>query len=444
MTDGGAVFRPNTGRAPVPLRPRSVYAELDAFGDGDGAVLVESRVSRNLRLAAEFATQEGRIAGGLLYGRGFVDEKGAYLVVSGYLEAGPGENRGDRVHRARNDQFTLSDADLRLLRKDASRMYTSSAEVGWWRSLPAAGEFGPKDLQTQAALVGPGGAGLLVFGSGLDWGTAYLGPAALSPDPPGLVLPPEPASESPDDLEPEAVPAVEVAEAVPAVEPVPAVEAVAELSAEPGPEAEPALEAEPVPDAEPDLMADLGFHVVPDPESDPGFDPDMEQDPDMELERDVDFDRGTEPVTGAGFDPGAEPGSYNGFEPGTEPGDYDDIESDAEPDVDEPPATRPLAPVTSLATRRQPVLTPAPEPSGPREMSPVLKPEREWGAKEHNPSYVGPETPTDVKIVVGLLCLVVIIAAIMIGMLVHYALAAVIVGVVGLLVICAFLWFSRL
>ena len=57
---------------------------------------------------------------------------------------------------------------------------------------------------------------------------------------------------------------------------------------------------------------------------------------------------------------------------------------------------------------------------------------------------MGPETPTDVKIVVGLLCLVIIIAAIMIGMLVSDLLAAVIVGVVGLLVICAFLWFSRL
>ena len=77
-------------------------------------------------------------------------------------------------------------------------------------------------------------------------------------------------------------------------------------------------------------------------------------------------------------------------------------------------------------------------------MSPLRKPEREWGIKEPNPSYVGPETPTDVKIVVGLLCAVVIAAAIMIGMLVNYALAAVIVGVVGFLVICAFLWFSRL
>ena len=364
MTDGGAVFQPGARRAPVPLRPRSVYTGLDAFGDGDGAVLVEPRVSRNLRLAAESATQEGRITGGLLYGRGFVDEKGAYLVVSGYLEAGPGENRGDRISRGGTDEFTLSEPDLRLLRRDAARMYASSVEAGWWRSLPAPGEFGRKDLETQAALVGPGGAGLLVFGSGLDWGTAYLGPEALSPD-----------------------------------------TAAQALSDEPG------REAGPVPGAEPDLIADLGFHVVPELDSDPGFDSGMELDTDPELYTDEEFDDDTE------------------------------VDDDTEQDV--PPATEPL-PVTTLATRRQPVLTPVPRPAEQREMSPVRKPEREWGVKEANPSYVGPETPTDGKVVVGLLCLVIIIAAIMIGMLVSDALAAVIVGVVGLLVVAAFLWFSRL
>src|SRR5579863_895230 len=265
MTDGGALFQPGARRAPVPLRPRSVYAGLDAFGDGDGAVLVEPRVSRNLRLAAESATQEGRIAGGLLYGRGFVDEKGAYLVVSGYLEAGPGENRGDRISRGGSDEFTLSEPDLRLLRRDATRTHTSSVEAGWWRSLPAAGVFGRRDLETQATLVGPGGAGLLVFGSGLDWGTAYLGPEALPADTTDLVLPaPRLAPESPDGLEPDAVQA---------------------------PSAEPGLEAGPASAAEPDLMADLGFHVVPELDSDPGLDPDMELDPEMEL-ADMELDTG--------------------------------------------------------------------------------------------------------------------------------------------------------
>ena len=412
MTDGGAVFQPGARRAPVPLRPRSVYAGLDAFGDGDGAVLVEPRVSRNLRLAAESATQEGRIVGGLLYGRGFVDEKGAYLVVSGYLEAGPGENRGDRISRGESDEFTLSEPDLRLLRRDAARMYTSSVEAGWWRSLPAPGAFGRRDLETQAALVGPGGAGLLVFGSGLDWGTAYLGPEAWPADPADLadladlvLTAPRLAPGSPDRLEADAAQA---------------------------PSAEPDLEAGHVSVAEPDLMADLGFHVVPELDSDPGLDPDTELDPEMEL-ADMELD------TGAELDADDE---EFGDDPELDPDEEfdDDMELD-DPELDEPLA--PAGPDPTLATR-QPVFTPAPQPTGQRELSPVRKPEREWGVKDHNPSYVGPETPTDVKIVVGLLCLVIIIAAIMIGMLVSDMLAAVIVGVVGLLVIAGFLWFSRL
>jgi hypothetical protein len=417
MTDGGAVFRPATGRAPAPLRPRSVYAGLDAFGDGDGAVLVESRVVRNLRLAAEFAAQEGRIAGGLLYGRSFVDEKGAYLVISGYLEAGPGENPGDQASREGYGEFTLSEPDLRLLRRDAARMYTSSVEAGWWRTLPAPGAFGPRDLETQRALVGPGGAGLLVFGSGLDWGTAYLGPDALPPDTSGLAPPtPRLAPESPGDLEPEGVRARGVEPALGDL-PVAEYEAGYEVEDEAGhePAAAPVADAfaaaEPELEAEPSFMDDLGFEEAPDLVADPGF---------------------TDDSYDEGFDD-------DGFD--------DDTGLDAGPDLDAPSAdepTAPVTPVTVLATHRQPVLTPAPQPTGQREVSPVHKPQQEWGVKEPNPSYVGPETPTDVKIVVGLLCLVVIAAAIMIGMLVSDALASVIVGVVGFLVIVAFLWFSRL
>ena len=118
----------------------------------------------------------GRITGGLLYGRIYADELGAYLVVDGYLEAGPGENRHDRFTPDGADEFALSQSDLRLQRDDAARMYAGLLEVGWWRSLPVLGEFNPRDLETQAELVAPGGVGLLVYGTGVHWGTAYLGP----------------------------------------------------------------------------------------------------------------------------------------------------------------------------------------------------------------------------------------------------------------------------
>jgi hypothetical protein len=188
MTDGGAAFQPGTEEVRVPFRPRGSYAGYRAFGSGDGAVLVKPEVARELRTAAEFATQERRFAGGLLYGHGWADEQGAYLVIDGYLEAGPGENSGDRISGDGADRFTLSAADLRLLREDAARMYSGSLEAGWWRTLAALGEFGPRDFVTQAELVGPDGVGLLVYGTGIHWGTAYLGPDGHAPDSAGTLV----------------------------------------------------------------------------------------------------------------------------------------------------------------------------------------------------------------------------------------------------------------
>jgi len=349
MTDGGAAFQPGQGEVPVPVRPRSAFVAHEVFGHGAGAVLVEPEVARDLRASAELARQERRIAGGLLYGRPWADDEGPYLVVDGFLESGPGENRADRVRLDGRNSFTLSDADLRLLREDARRMYTAAIEVGWWRSLPGPGEFGPRDFESQRELVGLGGVGLLVFGSGLDWGTAYLGPDAQVPGSARSFIPvPRPAAE-------------------PSPLPIP------------GPVSNPTLELDAVPDGDAVLEGEvvLDDDVVPEP------------DPDLE------------PVAaGAG--------------------------------------------ATSVATRRQPVLTQAPQPSGPPVISPVRVPAREWGgAKPPNPGFVGPHTPTDVKIVVGLLAIVIIIAAVMVGVLTNSALIALILAVVGLLAGGAVVWASR-
>ena len=64
--------------------------------------------------------------------------------------------------------------------------------------------------------------------------------------------------------------------------------------------------------------------------------------------------------------------------------------------------------------------------------------------KDVNPGYVGPKTPTDVKIVVGALVVVAIVAATIIGVLVSSVLVAVIVAVVCLLALTGFLWMSRM
>ena len=350
MTDGGAAFQPGQGEDAVPVRPRSAFVAHEVFGHGAGAVFVEPEVARDLRASAELARQERRIAGGLLYGHPWADDEGPYLVVDGFLESGPGENRADEVRPDGRDSFSLSEADLRLLRADAGRMYSAATEVGWWRSFPGPGEFGPRDFETQRELVAPGGVGLLVFGSGLDWGTAYLGPDGRVPGSARSFIPvPWPAAE-------------------PSPLPLP--------GPGPGPASTPALDPT------------LELEALPD---------------DAVLEADA--------VT--------------------------------EPEADLAPVGA-TAGATSVVTWRQAVRTPAPQPSGPPVISPVSVPPREWGgAKAPNPSFVGPHTPTDVKIVVGLLAIVIIAAAVMVGLLTKSALIALILAVVGLLAGGTVIWASR-
>jgi hypothetical protein len=324
MTDGGAAFQPGTEEARVPFRPRGTYAGYRTFGSGNGAVLIPPEVTRELRTAAEFATQEQRITGGLLYGRGWADEQGVYLVIDGYLEAGPGENRGDRISRDGYDSFTLSAADLRLLREDGARMYSGSVEAGWWRTLAALGEFGPQDFETQAELVGQGGVGLLVYGSGIHWGTAYLGPDSQAPDSAGT------------------------------------------LAATPAP----------------------ATPRGPDPQEGPA----------------------------AGLGPG--------------PGAADSAAGEI------------LAPEPLPAGARQTAAAPQAPPPGRRRAAPVRVAARRWATRPAGPDQ-GPETPGDVKFVVGALIAVTVAAAIIIGVLVHSAIVAVVIAVVGLLVILSTVWFSR-
>jgi hypothetical protein len=381
MTDGGATFRPGDGG--LPFQPRSAYVGHEVFGHGDGAVLVEPEVARDLRSAAEFASLERRIAGGLLYGRALADDEGRYLVVDGFLEAGPGEGRGDRASRDGFDSFALSDADLRLLREDAARMYPAAIEAGWWRTLAGPGEFGPTDFETQGQLVGPGGVGLLVFGAGLDWATAYLGPGGQVPGSARSFMPvPRPAAEA------QPVPIRELGP-VPGTVREPA--AVARPEAAPGPEAAPELEAEPearpgpgpLPEPEPEAEAEAEAEALPEPEA--------------------------------------------------------EVRQEAEP---EPVAV--AAAGTSLATRRQSQLTPPPQPAGPRVISPVRVTTRELGTRPVNPGYVGPRTPTDVKIVVVALVIAIVVAAVIIGVLSSSVLIAVIVAVVALVLTLGVILFSRI
>jgi hypothetical protein len=413
MTDDRAVFLPGQGTASIPFRSRSAYVGFRAFGSGDGAALLDPGVAHALRSAAEFATQEGRIAAGLLYGRLWADPQGGYLVVSGFLEAGPGEDDGGRLSVAGDDDFTLSPADLRLLREDAARMYPALLEVGWWRTLAELGEFGPGDFLTQLDLVGPGGAGLLVYGSGLHWGTAYLGPDGLEPDSAGTLAA---APGGDPDLDQE--PGQALADSADGDS----------LLLEPGPEA--AREPERI-----DLAA--GESLLDD-------EPDGEPEPER-----IDLAAGESLLT----DPEPEPeraGIAGGQSLAEEPLPAEDpVLTDpvlTDPELTDPELTETgpgqTGPGTAVATRRPAVL--APRPTGPRTISPVRVPAREWGVKEANPGSMAPETPTDVKIVVGGLIIAVIAAAVIIGILLSSAIIAVIAAVVFILIVLGFVWMSHL
>jgi hypothetical protein len=179
-------------------QPRSAYAGYRVFSSDDGAVLVEPEVARGLRHAAESANQEQRVTGGLLFGGRWVDDEGVYLVVLGFLAAGAGEDSAAQL--GGTEDFALSEADLRRLRQEAASVYPECLEVGWWRTRAALGEFSAGDFATQAELVDRYSVGLLVYGSGVHWGTAYLGPDGHAPDVAGtLVAPPGADSEPPPD-----------------------------------------------------------------------------------------------------------------------------------------------------------------------------------------------------------------------------------------------------
>jgi hypothetical protein len=68
---------------------------------------------------------------------------------------------------------------------------------------------------------------------------------------------------------------------------------------------------------------------------------------------------------------------------------------------------------------------------------------RGWAARPADAAASGPELPADVQLVVGALAIVVVAAAIIIGVLVHSVIVAVIIAVIGLLAITSSVWMSR-
>jgi hypothetical protein len=147
---------------------RTAYFGHQLFGQGDRAVLVEPETARQLRDAAEQALPHE--TGGLLLGRTCSDEEGRYVLVDGFVQARPGARR--------LGGFRFAKTGLGQLRAEAASQYPAADEVGWWHSHAEQGAYSPADRDTQRDFQRPESVGLLVFGTGLPWATAYLGPEA--------------------------------------------------------------------------------------------------------------------------------------------------------------------------------------------------------------------------------------------------------------------------
>ena len=190
----------------APFRSRVTYVGYRAFGSGDGAVLVDREV-----------VQGPAVRGGVRDRRNGASPAACSTAAAGPTtraptwsstatsRQAPGRTADDRIRgdgdRRLHPVRGRPAAAARRRRQDVLRLL----EAGWWRTRAALGDFGPQDFATQAELVGPDGVGLLVYGSGAHWGTAYLGPDGHAPDSAGTLVATEPVGEPPaEGLIPEA------------------------------------------------------------------------------------------------------------------------------------------------------------------------------------------------------------------------------------------------
>lgn len=164
MTEPG--FRVESIRQAAPYRARSAFGGYHSFTDGNGAVLVEPLVARDMREAACRAYPKE--TGGLLSGRTLRDTFGDYVLVSGFVQAGPGAGR--------SAAFEISPGETALLREEAYRSDPTGDVVGWWHSHLRSSGYSQTDLNTQAIFTQPDSIGLLVAAQGEPWITAYMGP----------------------------------------------------------------------------------------------------------------------------------------------------------------------------------------------------------------------------------------------------------------------------
>jgi len=104
----------------------------------------------------------------LLSGRLLRNGGGAYVLVSGFIEAAAGSGRMAR--------FEVSPQATARMREECARAHPTADVVGWWHSHLGPSHYSDIDVTSQSVWRQPQSVGLLVFAAGDPWATVYLGP----------------------------------------------------------------------------------------------------------------------------------------------------------------------------------------------------------------------------------------------------------------------------
>ncbi|MEV0624163.1 Mov34/MPN/PAD-1 family protein [Nonomuraea sp. NPDC050404] len=173
----------------VPFRARSGYRRyIRITVDDSSSVYVDREVAARLRRHARHAAP--RETGGLLAGRAFRDNQGAYLIITG-MAAAPPESGG-------RGWFHLTPEGTQMLREELAEREASADVVGWWHSHEVASPYSSHDRANQTMWDKSSHVGLLVFAAGAPWARLHMGPDSAgeidSYDDPGSVAA-EPAAD---------------------------------------------------------------------------------------------------------------------------------------------------------------------------------------------------------------------------------------------------------
>lgn len=152
----------------LPWRSRRAFAKYVAFSGDRGNVFIKPGLLAMMRARAEQALPAE--TGGLLAGRVFRDERGAYSVVLNFGEAPPGAGGPG--------QFRVTPEGTYVLKERLAEIEPACDVVGWFHSHPSPMQYSATDFANQRLWSDPQHVGVLIFARGEEFGLVYQGPDA--------------------------------------------------------------------------------------------------------------------------------------------------------------------------------------------------------------------------------------------------------------------------